>query len=435
MSKQKKPEVRRKKLRTRKMMRRRQFFLVSLLLCTFVAVLVGGLALLAAIDSGNINLSLPTGRVKETEAPTEPASDVAKDPNSSAEARVNAWMETLTLEQKVAQLFIVKPEGISYEDDIKEMTTAMCKRLDTYPAGGIIFYSNNIQDETQIKKFLSDINTYYRSKNLPLPFLAIDEEGGQIAPIASNAAFKVTKAESLARLGASGDPSKAYESGKTIGTYLKALGFNLDYAPNANVLTNPENAEVKAASFGADANMVTSMSQSFTTGLKEAGIIASVKNFPGEGGAEGSTEENLAPSNRTANDMMSTDMAPFKEAAKSGVPMITGSHVSVKSIVGKNTPADLSSKMINDILRNQFGFHGVVSTDAMDKGAILNHYESDTAAIEAVNAGNDIILQPGDYKKAYTAVLEAVKSGKITQAKLDASVKKILTLKAEYLYG
>ena len=260
-------------------------------------------------------------------------------------------------------------------------------------------------------------------------FLCVDEEGGTVARIAGSGRFDVDRVGNMSDVGATGDEENARKAGETIGTYLSDLGFNVDFAPVADVLTNPDNSIVKYRSFGSDSDTVSDMSVAMAKGLESKGLEAVYKHFPGHGATAGDTHLGAAFTNKSVDELSESELVPFQKAIDDGASFIMVSHISAPGITGHDTPASLSDIIITDILRDKMGYKGIVITDAMEMGAISQKYSSSEAAILALEAGADIILTPENFRDAYEGVLGAVDSGKISEERIDESVRRILEVK------
>lgn len=349
--------------------------------------------------------------------------------NKNIQKQAEAILKKMTLEEKAAQLFIITPEALTGIQTVVQAGTATQEKINQYPVGGLIYFSQNMTSYSQTKKMLANIQQYSEKRTgLPL-FLCVDEEGGTVARVGNNSAFQVEKIDNMKKIGESGDVSKALEAGDTIGTYLSNLGFNLDFAPVADVLTNSENTVVKQRSFGSDAQLVSDMSLSVLEGLNNHGVYGTLKHFPGHGATAADTHEGYAYTDKTKEELMKSEWIPFIDGIENGTDMIMVGHISVPSITDDHTPASLSSEVIQDILRDELGFEGLVVTDALNMGAIQNSYGSAEAAVKAVQAGVDLLLMPADFNSAYNGIISAVKTGKITEERLDESVVRIIQAK------
>lgn len=349
------------------------------------------------------------------------------------EERTEEILAGMTREEKVAQLFIVTPDALTGKTGVKEGGEALKQALADYPVGGVVYFSGNIETPEQTKTLLKE--TWLDSKTAAvLPaFLAVDEEGGSVARVAGNPAMGIKNVGDMAAVGATGDERKAYEAGKTIGGYLSELGFNLDFAPDADVLTNPENTVVKKRSFGSRPELVSDMALAYMDGLSEANVAGCLKHYPGHGATAADTHEGYAYIEKDLEQLKEADLIPFIRGIEEGAPVIMVGHISLPKVTGDEMPASLSQKMISDILRTDLGYDGLVITDALNMGAITKQYTSKEACILALEAGADMLLMPEDFKSAYSGVLEAVNEGRISEEALDETVKRIIRVKLQYL--
>ena len=336
---------------------------------------------------------------------------------------VEACISEMSLEDRVAGLFIVTPEAITGVDKAVRAGDGTKEALEKYPVGGLIYFKQNIQSKEQITEMLA--NTTSMSK-YPI-FLAVDEEGDSVARVAD--ALKLEKTASCASLGETENPDNAYEAYKTVGSYLVEYGFNLNFAPVADVLTNPDNDAIGKRSFGSDADIVSSMVASAVKGLEETGVTACMKHFPGQGGADGDTHTEMAVTDRTLDEMRETEFKPFIAGMEAGAQMIMVGHFAVPSVTGDNTPASLSKELITDVLREELGYNGVVITDALNMSAVSEYYDSAQAAVMALKAGADMVLMPEDFEAAYEGVLAAVADGTISEARINDSLTRIYKIK------
>ena len=336
---------------------------------------------------------------------------------------VDACIMEMSLEDKVAGLFIVTPEALTGVSKAVKAGDGTKEALEKYPVGGLIYFKQNIQSKEQITEMLA--NTVSMSK-YPV-FLAVDEEGAGVARVAD--ALGLKKADSAAEIGESGDANNAYNTYKEIGTYLTEYGFNLNFAPVADVLTDPDNDAIGERSFGSDPAVVSSMVASSVTALEEVGVTACMKHFPGQGDADGDTHEGLASTDRTLEEIKATELQPFAAGMEAGAQMIMVGHFTVPAIDEDNTPASLSKKVITDLLREEMGYNGVVITDALNMSAISEYYDSAQACIMAFKAGADMVLMPEDFEAAYEGVLAAVKDGTISEARINDSLRRVYRIK------
>ena len=358
-------------------------------------------------------------------------------PTAPPTDEVEALLQKMTLREKVGQLFYVRLESLdpsiewtTYDDlaaiKIMEVTENIKRVNENYPVGGIILYAWNIDDEAQLARIVPQIRSLNGS-----PLVCIDEEGGRVSRIANNPNFNVKKYESMAAIGATGDPKNAYECGNTIGTYLKRYGFDIDFAPVADVNTNPENVVIGPRAFSDDPAVAAPMVTNYLQGLKDAGITGCIKHFPGHGDTTTDTHYGYAQSLKTWDEMMNCEMITFKAGIDWGCQMIMTAHIGTPNVTGTEIPATMSSLILQDKLRGVMGYKNIIITDAMEMGAITQQYTSAEAAVGCILAGADIVLGPQNFIEAFDAVVKAVETGKISKKRLDQSVRRILRLKKE----
>lgn len=309
---------------------------------------------------------------------------------------------------------------------VTEMTEGMRKMLAEYPVGGVVLFGKNIEDSVQLTDFIS---SWQKESKIPM-FVSVDEEGGQIARLANHKAFDLPKYESAAAVASSGNSVEALTMGDTIGGYLKKYGFNMDFAPVADVNTNPDNPIIGTRAFSSDAAVVAKMASAMATGLKHQDIIPIFKHFPGHGDTAEDSHTALAVSYKTREEMEECEWIPYQKLTDQECVMV--GHIAVPEITGNLTPATMSEEVVTGILRNDLEFDGVVLTDSLAMQAITDEYSSGEAAIHALQAGCDILLMPYDFQEAFDVVVDAVEDGRISESRLNDSVARILRLKYDY---
>ena len=334
----------------------------------------------------------------------------------------------MTLEEKVAQMFFITPEALTGYGQVTVAGDATNEAYQKYPVGGLIYNSQNLVDIDQTKTMMAKMQQYADSRiSLPV-FLGVDEEGGSVTRIASNEAYGLTNVNNMSDIGATGDTQNAYQAGVTIGTYLSDLGFNLDFAPVADVLTVSDSV-IGNRSFGTDSELVASMALSELQGLESMGIQGVVKHFPGHGGVSGDSHSGAVSTDKSLEELFASELVPFQRAIDGGAEFLMVGHIAAPNVTGDDTPASLSKVMITDVLRTQMGYQGVVITDAMNMTAITANHAADEAAVLAVNAGADMILMPEDFGKAYNGVIDAVNNGTIDEYRINEAVVRIVKAK------
>ncbi len=367
---------------------------------------------------------------------SSPAVNVAPDSFSSADSvtdeledRIKQKLSDMTLEEKAAQIFIISPEALTGCKTVTAAGKLTRHALQTYPVGGLIYFGANVVTPEQLKNMTSNTQEYaIEIEKMPL-FLAIDEEGGRVARIGNNNSFAVKKYSDMASIGETNDVTKAYEVGRTIGSYLHEYGFNLDFAPDADVLTNPMNTVIGNRSFGCDGGLVANMSLAISQGLSESQVLSCFKHFPGHGATKEDTHEGSAYTNKTLAELFENELVPFQAAVNNNIPFIMVSHIAAPNVTGDNTPSSLSKVMITDILRNQMGYDGIIITDSMSMSAISESNSTKDPIIQSFLAGTDMLLMPQDFCAAYQSVLDAIADGTISEQRINDSLERILRVK------
>ena len=408
-------------------------------LIAIIVVIVVGLALVAGGIFGVTRLMKHLNDKKHTEELQAQLEELAESEPAVVEAPVEEEPEELTsedylnqiadsciaemsLENKVAGLFMITPESLTGVDTVIQAGDTTKQKLSEYPVGGLIYFSKNIKSADQLKEMLDAT----RNTMIYPVFLAVDEEGGSVSRVAG--AGLADNVGDMSEIGSTCDPEKAKEAGTTIGTYLSQFGFNVDFAPVADVVS-AENAVIGNRSFGSDPNVVGTMVAAEVQGLQESGVSACLKHFPGIGDTTTDTHDEKTVSEKTLEDMQQTDLPAFQSGIDAGVDFVMVSHMSLPNVVGDDTPCSLSETVINDLLRNQLGYDGIVITDALDMSAITDSYSSAEAAVKAIEAGADMLLMPENFEEAYQGVLDAVQNGTISEDRINESLKRIYRVK------
>ena len=357
------------------------------------------------------------------------------NPAPSPADEVEEQLRKMTLREKVGQLFFIRPEALdttihwkAYADlmpyELQEVNDCMKGVNEKYPVGGIILYAWNIKDEVQLAQFLPQLKALNGQ-----PLMCIDEEGGRVARIANNPNFDVKKYESMAAIGATGNPANAYECGNTIGTYLQHYGFDIDFAPVADVNTNPDNIIIGPRAFSDDPAVAAPMVTNYLHGLKDAGITGCIKHFPGHGDTKADTHYGYAQTMKTWGEMLDCEIVTFRAGIQWGCELIMTAHISAPNVTGEDIPSTMSSVILQDKLRRELGYQNIIVTDAMDMGAITQQYTNAEATVGCILAGADIVLCPKDFVEAFEAVIDAIEKGTLTEERLNQSVRRILTIK------
>ena len=371
-----------------------------------------------------------------TSAPEETA-EPASTPREVAESDVpEALLEKMTLREKVGQLFVIRMEALDvtrpleevsdYHDEFgaTEFTPEMEAYLAEYPAGGIALFSKNLTTPEALKDLTAKLHSV---GNIPL-LLCIDEEGGMVARLANEEGFDLPQFPDAEEMAAEGDASLVREEAATIGGYLSSFGIDVDFAPVADVNSNPDNVVIGSRAYSNDPAVVSEMIRAYLDGLHSQGILGCIKHYPGHGDTDTDSHTGAVVVNKTWEELLQCEIIPF-QAALDDTDMIMAAHIQFPAITGNDTPASLCHIMLWDNLRKGLGYEGVIITDALAMDAITLYWGSGEAAVRAVRAGVDIVLMPWDYTEAFEAVLAAVENGDISEDRLNDSVLRILHLK------
>ena len=351
---------------------------------------------------------------------------------------IEAQLKNMTLKEKIGQMFYVRLESLDttihwktyadlQENPMHDLNKTIRDVNAKYPIGGLILYAWNIKDKPQLAKLISDIRALNGK-----PLLCIDEEGGRIARIAKNENFDVEVIGPMADIGKTGDPKNAYHAGNVIGTYLTKYGFDIDFAPVADVNTNPDNIIIGDRAFSDKPEVAAPMVVSYLQGLKDAGVTGCVKHFPGHGDTKTDTHFGYASTQKTWAEMLQCEMVTFKAGIDWGCQLIMTAHIGTPNVTGSDVPATMSSVILQDKLRGELGYQNIIITDGMEMGAITTQYTSEEAAVNSIKAGVDIVLGPKNFVPAFEAVLKAVEKGTITEERINQSVRRILKLKKQH---
>jgi len=360
-------------------------------------------------------------------------------PEDEVLSKAEQLLNNMTLEEKVGQLLLIRPESLytDYSSEqvndtrnygIQEMNVKMVETLDRYPVGGIAIFGKNISSPSQLVAFIDDMQ---QNSEIPL-FIAADEESGPVSRIANSPGFDVETFESMQAVGESRDPDNARKVGLAIGSYMKDYGFNLNFAPVADVNTNPDNIIIGNRSFGSEPDLVAEMVAAEIGGLREAGIMSCIKHFPGHGDTKEDTHSGFVSIEKNWEALRECELIPFEAGIAAHTDMVMISHITAENITHDTLPSSLSYEMIERKLRGELNYNGVIITDSMSMGAITDHYSSGEAAVLAISAGADIVLMPENFIESFDALCEAVNSGALSEARIDQSVLRILSLKEKY---
>ena len=378
--------------------------------------------------SNALSQSEDDNQTESTEETSELIEPLVED-NKNDELITNK-INSMSTEEKVAQLFVVTPEALTGFNPVTQAYEGTKNAIDAIPVGGIIYMQQNLIDPYQTAEMLK--NTYqYSMERIGLPiFLSVDEEGGGVTRVSKNPGFPdVPAIPDMSYYGSLNNLQEAYDVGSLIGSYLHELGFNLDFAPVADVLTNSTNTVIGNRAFSSDVDIVANMALQVAKGLESNNVYATYKHFPGHGGTADDTHEGYAYIDKTIEELRETELVPFQKGIDNGIQFMMIAHISLPNILGDNTPASLSSYIMTDLLRDEMGYKGLIITDALNMGAITNSYSTADACLLSFQAGTDLLLLADNLNEGYNAILSAVYNGTISEERLNASLERILKIK------
>ncbi len=336
--------------------------------------------------------------------------------DKASDVRVEKTLKSMTLREKIGQM-IVMPLNAEFGNVESAKFKEMRRQIVDLHVGGFTLFrgeANSIAILTNEAQKLAVI---------PLTFSA-DYERGLRMQLRTGTPFTTNMG-----VAASGDVQAAYNQGVIICREMRAIGANWLFAPVADVNNNPDNPVINIRSFGADPNKVGEFVAAETRGVRDGNCLATLKHFPGHGNTATDSHIGLSTISGDRAELDSTEIVPFKRTIDSGVDSVMTAHLAVPNVTGDNLPSTLNPKILNDILRKDLNFKGVITTDSMEMGAITKAYPNGASAVSAIKAGVDVVLFPPDVDAAISAIETAVKSGEITEVRLNESVRRILSAK------
>ena len=326
-------------------------------------------------------------------------------------------LRELTLRDKIAQMVHVRTPGRFINRNSQEF-----KKLEALirnnNIGGLVLFAGNVYESAIL------LNEFQGMSKLPL-LVSSDFERGAAFRIEDTTSFPWTMA-----LGAAGDEELAYRQGLITARESRAMGVHWIFAPVVDVNNNPDNPVINIRAFGSDPADISRLGVAFIRGAQAGGVLTTAKHFPGHGDTTIDSHINMPILEIGMDRLERVEFVPFRRAIEAGVDSVMTAHVAVPQLTkGAKTPATLSGEILTDVLKNSLGFRGIVVTDAMEMDGLTKHYGNAEAAVAAVKAGVDVLLLPIDAVEAIDAVERAVKSGEISEKRIDESVKKILDAK------
>lgn len=347
----------------------------------------------------------------------------SQNPDSSIEdnnhiANKSAWVDSvlsgLSLEEQVAQLMLIR----TYSNKDEKYYRKMDDLVQQYNLGGFCFFQGGPVMQTKLT------NRYQSQAKTPL-FIAIDAEWGLGMRLDSTFSFPFQMT-----LGSGHSDTLIYMMGAEIARQLKLLGVHINFAPVVDINNNPHNPVINSRSFGENKELVASKALAYMNGLQENDIIATAKHFPGHGDTDSDSHLTLPVINHSRARLDSVELYPFRQLIQNGLEGVMVAHLFVPSLDNKeNTPTTLSKKVVQDLLKNEMGFEGLVITDALDMKGVTTHYKPGEIEVKAFQAGNDILLLPQDIEKAIQGIINAVEQGGISENQIRERCVKVLNKK------
>ena len=372
-------------------------------------------------DNGNTGVAADvTESGTTTEEQTADSQETTEVTEEEKPSLVDETLAGMTLHEKVCQMMFVTPEELTGEDGVTVAGDATRQALENYPVGGIVYFAKNLESQDQVKEMI-DNSQKYSSIGL---FVATDEEGGVVNRLMDTVG--TTYIDSMYYYKDDGDET-AYENAYTIANDMSALGFNLDFAPVADVWSNPDNTVIGERAYSDDYAQAAELVGNAVKGFNDGGVMCTLKHFPGHGDTAEDSHYSSAYVHRTKEEIMADEMQPFRSGIEAGAEFVMVGHLIVPDI--DEVPATLSYKIATGILRDELKFEGVAITDSFEMESIADNYSVDDAVVMSVKAGMDMILQPKDMASAVNSIEQAVADGELSEDRIDESVRRILTLK------
>lgn len=346
---------------------------------------------------------------------------IEKEPNQQDNQSISEVISKMDLEEKIGQMILAGISGTTMDTDAKKL-------INQSHVGGIIFYKYNLENSVQTVQLVNQMKAE-NSSNLPL-FLGVDQEGGRVTRLPG----KLVNFPSNKQIGEINNPEFSYKIGTLLGMELKEFGLNLDFAPVLDINSNPNNPVIGDRSFGNNTDIVSELGTQTMRGIQSQNIIPTIKHFPGHGDTSVDSHLELPIVNKKLKELMKLELIPFERAIDQGADVVMVAHILIPEL-DKNNPASMSKIVITDILREQLDFTGVIITDDMTMGAIVEHFDIGKAAVESVKSGSDIILVGHDYTnvvKILASLKKAIQEGEISEQRINESVERIIKLKRKY---
>lgn len=331
---------------------------------------------------------------------------------------VDSLMNSLSLEQKVGQLFMVR----AHTDRGDEHVNDLLRQVRNHHIGGLCLFQGTAEKHRNL------VNKLQEYSHIPL-LVSIDAEWGinmrlkEITPFPKSMSF-----------GSVSEPDLLFDIGRAMAEECRYIGAHMNFAPVLDVNNNPGNPVINDRSFGENPNRVTQLAKNVSLGMMSAGIIPCGKHFPGHGDTDKDSHYDLPIINKSLEELWNIELYPFRSLIHQGLPAVMSAHLHLPKVDSlAHMPASLSKRLINDVLRDSMGFNGLIITDALEMQGVRKHFSDSEIALRTFRAGNDVLLLPNDINIAFNAILNAISKGLISEEELDVKLKRILQFKYDYV--
>lgn len=383
------------------------------------------LSLLLALSACGTAPEEPALPSPDAEGVATPAPTPTPEPTPTPDpvlTRAEELLAGMSLREKLCQLMIVRPEVLTGESPVTAAGETTRLALEQYPVGGLIYSVDNLVTQEQTREMIENTQSYSK---IPL-IISADEEGGNVGRLMYK--LGTTFIHSMYSYKDMGEDT-AYQNALTIGTDMVSCLFNTDFAPVADVWTNPANTVIGDRAYSDEFGQASELVAAAVRGFTESGVICCVKHFPGHGDTSTDTHEGAAVVDKSLEELRGGEFLPFEAGIEAGVDMVMVGHITVTA--ADDEPATISHEVITGLLREELGWDGVVVTDSLDMGALAG-YEIGEVCVKYLKAGGDIMLGIPDLAAALTALETAVTEGRLTEQRIDESALRVLMLKLSH---
>ena len=383
------------------------------------------LSLLLALSACGTAPEEPALPSPDAEGVATPAPTPTPEPTPTPDpvlTRAEELLAGMSLREKLCQLMIVRPEVLTGESPVTAAGETTRLALEQYPVGGLIYSVDNLVTQEQTREMIENTQSYSK---IPL-IISADEEGGNVGRLMYK--LGTTFIHSMYSYKDMGEDT-AYQNALTIGTDMVSCLFNTDFAPVADVWTNPANTVIGDRAYSDEFGQASELVAAAVRGFTESGVICCVKHFPGHGDTSTDTHEGAAVVDKSLEELRAGEFLPFEAGIEAGVDMVMVGHITVTAV--DDEPATISHEVITGLLREELGWDGVVVTDSLDMGALAG-YEIGEVCVKYLKAGGDIMLGIPDLAAALSALETAVTEGRLTEQRIDESALRVLMLKLSH---